>query len=154
MAKIPNSLLRTVKVGYIYADGHMVLWHTKRDRKVNVEYDYVTLHKTIPLAMTFGEGVERLVVSKEAIPMLLAAKRAYVRPASIDGGSDATRSRGIEVATIALDFGAGYTFIYSMPDILGGDISVQTKYGEKWVDMESKYYWSDMPINREASTYE
>jgi hypothetical protein len=154
MTKIPASLLKNVYVAYIYADGHMILWHRKTDRKTGINYDYATIHKTFPAALQFSQGVERLVVSAEAVPMLASAKSILAEPASTSRGSQCTKEKGIAVATLGLNYGKGYTYIYLIPELISGDIQIQNKYGEKWDDIKDNYRWGDMDINRKDSTYE
>lgn len=147
--KIARKTLKTAFLMYVYPH-YLVIVHEKVDRDAGV-VRWVTLHdpEALGLDILFKEG--RLIVEKAAIPMILAAKGIDARLPSQGNGSPSTRSLGIEVASIHLNYGSGFTYLFDLPGLLSGDV----KYRRistilTWDEVRQSSVWDMYPVREVA----
>lgn len=147
-----KSLLKTVRVAYLHPDGHLVLWHETKNRQ-GITTEWVTLHKQFPIPFIMRDK-GRLIIGKEALPMMLSAQDGWASAAKLENGSEATKEKGLRVGTLALNFGNGCVFINLLPGVISFDVDYQTDCpAETWADVEDKYTWSTMQIDQANSDF-
>jgi len=138
--KIKKSEFKTLKHAYLYADGHMVLSHEKRDRDAgNVRW--VTIYENVGIKPLFG-GKGRLIIDKGALSFCLHATAIKAEEKSWDRGSDNTKKAGIAVETVILYNGNDRGFIISsFPDMISSDLKYQPETSEKFEDVKNIFTW-------------
>ena len=137
--------LKTVKHGYLYSDGHMVLVHEKRDRDAGF-VNWVTIYQNIDVTCQINEG--RFIIDKSVLPFALQATSIQAKPASRESGSENTKRMGIAVQNIILRNGLGSWIIPQFPDLISSDIKYQPETSESFEDLKDQYYWSDYRIKK------
>jgi prepilin-type processing-associated H-X9-DG protein len=150
--KFPRKLLKTARVMYLYADGHASVVHERRDPKAgNIEW--VTLHERLPVQVLSGfssaaaKTAGRLIINREAIPLILSAQRVHWYAPEPRHGSDKSKALGLAIGIIGLNFGSGYMHMYTIPDILCGDITIQTDTSETWSEVKEDRRWGSMNVS-------
>lgn len=149
---LTKKMLKTAECVYLHSDGHAVVMHKKTDREAGY-VAWVTIHETIGVKVLADDGSwspgarakspGRLIVSKDAIPMVLAAKAIEWRERHPDNGSPASRTAGITFATVSLSFtGHPYEHVtIPLLDCLSGDFTVQADCAETWTQNGTKTMW-------------
>lgn len=143
--------MKTIRTLYLFADGHAVAWHMKKDREAG-EVEWVTIHESIGVYATFDcpDGGGRLIVSgRAAVAMLLASQGVRCKRASLENGTPNTRRAGLEVSSVAFDFGHGDVYFPQIPSMMGEDFTYQHGlcFGAKWEDVRGLHRWGDMPVS-------
>lgn len=146
--KIPAKLFKTCRCAYLYADGHMVMVHEKKDVDAG-RVEWVTLHENIGVKCDF-EG--RLIISgcwadSAAIHFVASCQRIRVRPATIKGGSENTRKANIPVGYIGFNFGHGYVTFSQFSTMVSDDFTLQTDKVTTWDEVKGNTRWSDYPVS-------
>lgn len=150
--KFPSKLLKTARVMYLYADGHASVVHERRDPKAgNIEW--VTLHERLPVQVLSGfsgagaKTTGRLIINREAIPLILSSQRIHWYAPEPRHGSDKSKAIGLSVGIIGLNFGSGYMHMYTIPDVLCGDITIQAGTSETWAEVKADRRWGSMNVS-------
>lgn len=147
--KLRKKELKTCRCAYLYADGHMVLAHEKRDRDAGT-VEWVTIYENLGVLPRFQEG--RLIIKPEVLPFLLEASHVNAGRSSVKNGSQRTKEAGISVQTIELQAKKGGEgrhwswHINQFPDLIVPDIEYQENVSESFEDVEGQYRWSGYSI--------
>jgi hypothetical protein len=143
MKRIPNGILRTARVLYLYGDGHAVIAHERKDRMAG-RIHWVTAHEKAGPDVRLASG--RLIVVKEAIPMILSAKSVG---AAHGAGSNATSQRSLRIVDLEIDHGAGPVYFHLFPELVSGDISWQAEAAcERFDSVVEGREWGTLPVGR------
>lgn len=136
-----KKLLKTAQTMYLYSDGHAMICHEKADTDAGRVY-WVTAHESIHEKSPHLENDGRLIISgPEAIAMALSAERIRARAASTESGSENTKKAGIAVGHIAFNFGHGYVYFSTFPDLVSSAFTYQAKHAETWEDVKNAHIW-------------
>jgi len=145
--RVKTSELKTATVGYLYADGHLVLVHEKTDQDAGC-VNWVTLYENVGIKPSFENG-GRLIIDAGALPFVLMASRVAAGNAGLTHGSENTKSRGIAVQNISLYNGVsdykGF-YISQFPDLISGAFKYQEDVSETFADVKDEFSWSTYRI--------
>lgn len=143
MKAIPERTLKTVRCGYLYANGKLVLVHeTKHDKAGSVEW--VTIHDTAISCAFTG----RIVLQRSGtVRIVIQSKRVEAHDLSISNGSDNTRARGLALGHVSLQVGPqsynDYVYI-PLVDGLAGDWTYQP--ANSWAALETPTRWAGYAV--------
>ncbi len=84
------------------------------------------------------------------MPLILGAQGVGADAASLNHGSQNTKSRDIAVGNLILyyDERRHPVHISLMPDLLSGPVRYQPEVGEKWAVVSDAYHWAGHNITR------
>ena len=144
--KLSKKEIKTCRVAYLHSDGHLVIWHSKKDKDAG-SVEWVTIWENIGIDVTMPDD-RRLIISKGVLPFLVNATRIRVNPPSVESGSDNTRKMGLSVECIELRNGTNEPWVISnFPGVISSDI-YSHESNEKFSDYEGKCRWGDLPISK------
>lgn len=142
MKRIPEKTLKTVRCGYLYHNGRLVLVHEEKHAKAG-RVEWVTVHQT-DIRCNFPG---RLILSHGAIRLAILATGIEAKEPDISHGSDNTKARAIKVGYVSLLVGPRQyddRAYIPMIDGLSGDWQLQPH--NAWLEPESPYRWGGMPV--------
>lgn len=148
ITRIPERTLRDVRTGYLYSTGDIVLIHELRHPKLGNQ-EYATFHRFQGQTSFAG----RIVLhSAGLVRLMLASVRVDAHAPRHDGGSPATREKGISVGSVAFQNGPrtyqDIVYVYELPGLLSGSVTVQPE--NTWTPLDPyATQWGSTPIARE-----
>src|SRR4051812_7405954 len=122
---LKNSVFKDARCAYLYADGHAVIVHEKRDAKVGVKLEWVTFHSPAEVGIRCSFKGRCIVMHQAFMPVLFGSKELRV---STDDGSDKTRERGIKVVTFSISNDNGTWFLSTFPGLISSDMEHSPEY--------------------------
>jgi hypothetical protein len=146
MAAAKDSSVKTIRSAYLYADGHAVL--ICEDEFKGRKIDHVEIIENYGPRCNFHG---RVIFSNPdwycEFDLAKKAEMVDASEASIENGSDHTRSMGIAVGSLKLHFAKGKQLhITSMPRIISAPFTYQPETVELF-DADCTY-WSGMPVTK------
>jgi hypothetical protein len=148
--KVAESILKTVRAGYLYSNGKLVLVHEESHPKAGT-VEWVTIHDT-----TIGcEFHGRIVLHRRGVVRLtLQALRVHATETSVENGSENTRKRNLAIGHVSLTLGpSAYTDAVYIPivDGLSGDWTYQPD--QAWVERSepSGMWWAGYRVDEVRS---
>ena len=123
--KIKASERKNFSCGYLYADGHLVLCFSKKDKKTGVEIRYATIHKTETKVIDVQNyGLTRIFLSTlKTVEMATSAIRVDFWK---NNSTLASEEKNIEIQTTSFIFSYDYgdrVDIHDIPGLISGDVS-------------------------------
>ena len=138
-----HTIPRTARVLYLYPDAHGVLIHQRKDKDVGL-MTWATGHQQFLPRLRVPSG--RLVINREAIPLVAKAKELRVQWSE---GTTHSRRLGVRPMELEIDFGLGLSVFHLLPDVISSDILWQDgAASERWEDLHEGEPWGMQRLSR------
>ena len=142
--KLSDKFLSDVSVGYLYANGKLVLVHKSTHKQAGT-VAWVTVHDTETTCAFDG----RIVLHQRGVIRLaLQAVRIRAKECSIERGSENTKERGIAVGYVSIQIGPEeyYDSVHfnTFDQLLSSDFTYQPK--NAWIEAEYAGSWGEYRI--------
>jgi hypothetical protein len=136
----------TLRIVYLYRDGHAVALFERRDRDTGVRGEYVKIAAR-PQDLHLQGDWDRLVLRETIARVLftLPGKHVGVQAAmpALLNGSENCKRRGLAVSTLTLTSDYGWLMFNSIPEVMSDDFTVQQgkEYAQAWESLLGKNVW-------------
>jgi hypothetical protein len=143
--KLPQKILRTVRRGYLYGNGKLVLVHSEQHAKAGT-VEYCSIHDASSIARHI---TGRIVLHNcGAVRLVMNAVRIRAALPTLAGGSPNTQRHGIPYGYVSLTFGPDEyndtVSFHLFTDLVCGDFTYQPD--SDWCEQTSAERWAGYPI--------